>query len=49
MHFNAHIVNHVNDVFDLFRVNDIVGQVVIDLVIRQKALFLSFRNQQFPA
>ncbi len=45
VHGDAHIVNHVNDVFDLLRIDDVVGQVIVDFGVGQVALFLAARNQ----
>ena len=42
---NAHVVDHRNDVFDLLRVDDAFGQVVVDLRIREVSLLLSLCNQ----
>ena len=47
MHGDPHIVDHVDDILDLFRLDDIVGQMIIDLVVGQEALFLAFCNQLF--
>ncbi len=47
IHRDAHVVNHVNDVFDLLRIDDFARQVVVDLAIREVALLLAFRYQQF--
>ena len=40
-HLNAHIVDHLDDVFDLVGVDDIFRQMVIDLGIGQIALLLT--------
>ena len=42
---DAHVIDHVDDIFDLFRIDDIVGQVIIDLVIGQEALLLAFGDE----
>ena len=47
MYGDAHIVNHVNDVFDLFRVDDVIWQMIIDLRVGQVPLFLAAGNQFF--
>ena len=47
MHRNTHVINHVNDVFDLFRIDYVIRQVVIDLCIGQVALLLAAGNQIF--
>ena len=44
VHCDAHVVNHVNDVFNLIWVDDVVRQVIIDLCICQVALFLAAGN-----
>ena len=46
MHLDAHIVDHVDDVFDLFRIDDVIGQVIIDLGVGQVTLFFATGNQQ---
>jgi hypothetical protein len=43
---NAHVVNHVDDIFDLLRIDDFAGQVIVDLDVSQEPLFLAARNQQ---
>ena len=45
VHGDTHVVDHVDDVFDLFRVDDVVRQVVVDLRIGQVTLFLAAGNQ----
>ena len=40
-HLDAHVVNHLDDVFDLIGVDDIFRQMVIDLSIGQIALLLT--------
>ncbi len=45
MHRDAHVVDHVDDILDLLRIDDIVRQVVIDLGIGQVALLLAAGNQ----
>ena len=45
VHRDPHVINHVDDVFDLFRIDNIVRQMVVDFVIRQKALLFTFRDQ----
>ena len=47
MHGYPHIVDHVDDILDLFGFDDIIGQMIIDLVVGQEALFLPFCNQLF--
>ncbi len=45
VHLDAHVVDHADDVFDLFGIDDVVGQVVIDLGIGQVALFLALGDE----
>ena len=47
MHRNTHIIDHVNDVFDLLWIDDAAGQVVIDLGVGQITLFLAAGDQFF--
>ncbi len=42
---DAHIVDHVDDVLDLLRIDDVIGQVIIDLGVSQETLFLTPRDQ----
>ena len=44
MHGDTHIINHINDVFDLLRVDDVIWQVIIDFCICQIALLLATGN-----
>ena len=43
---NAHVVDHVDDVFDLFRIDDLARQVIVHFGVGEVALFLAARNQQ---
>ena len=45
VHRDTHVVDHVDDVFDLLGIDDIVRQVVVDLGIGQETLLLAARNQ----
>ena len=45
MHRDAHIIDHVYDFFDLLRIDNIVGKVVVDLSISQVALILTLGDQ----
>ena len=47
VHRDTHVIDHVDDVFDLLWIDDVVGQVVVDLGIGQVALFLAAGNQIF--
>jgi hypothetical protein len=44
VHRDAHIVDHVHDVFDLLGIDDLARQMVVDLAVREVALLLAFRN-----
>ena len=47
-HLDSHVVDHVDDVFDLLGLDHIVGQVVVDLGIGQPlALLAAFFDQHF--
>ena len=46
VHRDAHVVDHVDDVFDLLRIDDLGRQVIVDLGVGQEALFLAARDQQ---
>lgn len=45
MDIDAHAVDHADDVFDLLRVDQVVGQVVIDFGVGQIALFQALADQ----
>ena len=45
MHLDAHVVDHADDVFDLFRIDDVVGQVIVDFGVGEVALFLALDDQ----
>ena len=47
VHRNTHVIDHVDDILDLLRIDDVVRQVVIDLCVSQIALFLAAGNQIF--
>ena len=47
VHRDSHVVNHVDDIFDLLGIDDVVGQVIIDLNIGQVSLLLASGNQVF--
>src|SRR5690606_35391418 len=47
VHRDPHVVNHVYDVFDLFRIDDSAWQVIIDFSIGQVTLLLAAGNQIF--
>ena len=46
VHRNAHVVDRVDDVFDLLRIDDLGGQVIVDLRVGEVALLLAARDQQ---
>jgi hypothetical protein len=43
---DAHVVDCVDDVFDLLRIDDLRRQVIVDFGIGQVALFLAARDQE---
>ncbi len=45
VHLDTHVVDHADDVFDLFRIDDVVGQVVVDFGVGQIALFFALDDQ----
>jgi hypothetical protein len=42
---DPHVVDHADDVFDLLRIDDTFGQVIVDLVVGQVSLILSLCDQ----
>ncbi len=46
VHRNAHVVNGVDDVFDLFGIDDLGRQVIVDLGVGEVTLFLAACNQE---
>ncbi len=44
---DPHVVDHADDVFDLIRIGDVVGQVIVDLGVSQESLLLTLGNQLF--
>ena len=46
---DPHVVDHGDDALDLFGVEDVVGQVVVDLGVRQVAALLAEHDQIFQA
>ena len=46
VHRNAHVVDHVDDVFDLFRIDDLARQMIVDFGVGEVALLLAARDQQ---
>ena len=47
MDLDAHVINHADDVFDLFGFDYAFGQMVVHLGVSQKALIFAFRNEFF--
>jgi hypothetical protein len=45
VHLDAHVVDHADNVFDLLRIDDVVGQVIVDFGVGQVALFLALDDQ----
>ena len=45
MHGNTHVIDHADDVFDLVRVGDVGGQVIIDFRVGQITLLFTAGNQ----
>jgi hypothetical protein len=45
VHRNPHVVDHVDDVFDLFRIDDLARQMIVDFGVGEVALLLAARNQ----
>src|SRR5690606_10249579 len=45
VHLDAHAVDHADDVFDLLRIDDVVGEVIVDLGIGQVALLQALADQ----
>jgi hypothetical protein len=45
MHLDAHAVDHADDVFDLLRIDDVVGEVVVDFGVGQVALLQTLADQ----
>jgi hypothetical protein len=46
VHGNTHVVDHVDDIFDLFRIDDFARQVIVDFSVGEVALFLAARDQE---
>ena len=46
VHRDAHVVDGVDDVFDLLRIDDLGGQVIVHLRVGEVALLLAARDQQ---
>jgi hypothetical protein len=42
---DPHVVDHADDVFDLLRIDDALGQVIVDLVVSQVSLIFPLRDQ----
>ena len=48
-HLNAHVVDHLDDVFDLIGIRDVLRQVIVDFGVGQIPLFFSLCNQGFKS
>jgi hypothetical protein len=46
VHRDAHVVDRVDDVLDLLRIDDLGRKVIVHLGVRQVALFLAARDEQ---
>ena len=46
VHRYAHVVDHVDDVFDLLGIDDLARQVIVDFRVREVALLLAAGDQQ---
>jgi hypothetical protein len=46
VHRNAHVIDRIDDVFNLLRIHDLGGQVIVHLRIRQVALLLATGNEE---
>ena len=46
MHRNTHVINHADDVFDLFRIDDAVREVIVDFAISEISLLFALCNQE---
>ena len=46
-YLDTHIVDHLDDVFDLVRVDNVLREVIVHLGIGQVALFFTFGNEEF--
>ena len=44
---DAHVVNHIDDIFNLLRVDDVIGQMIIHFRVSQVALLLASGNKFF--
>jgi len=47
VYFDADALEHRHDVFDLLRIDDVVGEVVVDFSVSQVALFEPLGNELF--
>ncbi len=47
VHRNTHVIDHVDDVFDLLRIDDFAREMIVDFSVGEVALLLAARNQQF--
>ena len=49
VHLDAHVVDHADDVLDLLGVQHVVGQMVVDLGVREVAALLAQDDQVLQA
>ena len=47
MHRNAHVIDHVDNIFDLLGIDDVIRQVIVDLGIGQETLLLTLGDELF--
>jgi hypothetical protein len=45
VHLDAHVIDHADDVFDLFRIDNVVRKVVVDFGVGQVALFAALDDE----
>ena len=46
-HLNTHVIDHLNDVFNLIGIRDVLREVIIDFSVGQVPLLFSLCNQGF--
>jgi len=47
VHRDPHIVDHIDDVFDLLRIDNVIRQMIIHLGIGEETLLLTLGNEIF--
>ena len=45
VHGDTHIVDHVDNIFDMFGIDDVIRQMIVDFAVGQVALLLAAGNQ----